>query len=265
VGANLSGNRSALWSPIRFRLNPLSTPAALLPPPVPPPVAVAEGEQDGGQSSLWRWNDRLALVVGGRRCFLLGIVTGKVNSVRYFKRSWRNLITAVSTKTPLNSLRPTAPHTPEEVNPPESIVARSPGAQSPASTPNMRCSASARDVGSAVIWSHQISRHPAFSRHLHRSPRASPAANSEIQKKRWGMRYDCVDSDVVTLLTFRWEGLTSSSLPVKAALASERFCAGVQQDSRPHGEHKLHFLGGVGYRGTSTSGHDAEHTRSWSF
>ena len=49
----------------------------LLPPPVPPPVAPPRVIQER-TSSLWRWNDRLALVVCGLTLFLLGVATGRV-------------------------------------------------------------------------------------------------------------------------------------------------------------------------------------------
>src|SRR5882757_8801772 len=96
-------------------------PPPLLPPPVPPPVASPRVSNDGGQSSLWRWNDRLALVVGGLTLFLLGIVTGKVFSPDTSSDPGGNLITAVST-TPLNVVATDSTPYTEEVNPPESIV-----------------------------------------------------------------------------------------------------------------------------------------------
>jgi hypothetical protein len=52
-------------------------PPPLLPPPVPPPlVNAAEPAQES--SSLWRWNDRLALAAGGLTLLLLGVISGRV-------------------------------------------------------------------------------------------------------------------------------------------------------------------------------------------
>ncbi len=97
-------------------------PPPLLPPPVPPPVASPSVSNEGGRSaSLWRWNDRLALVVGGLTLFLLGIVTGRVFSPDSSSDHGGNLVTAVSTTAPNVIATDSAPYT-EEVNPPESIV-----------------------------------------------------------------------------------------------------------------------------------------------
>ena len=96
-------------------------PPPLLPPPVPPPVASPSVSDEGEQSSLWRWNDRLALVVGGLTLFLLGIVTGRVFSPDTSSDHGGNLITAVSMAAPNVIATDSAPYT-EEVNPPESIV-----------------------------------------------------------------------------------------------------------------------------------------------
>src|SRR5436190_19474371 len=52
-------------------------PPPLLPPPAPPPV-VAVGKGQVEASALWRWNDRLALVVAGLTLFLLGIFAGRL-------------------------------------------------------------------------------------------------------------------------------------------------------------------------------------------
>ena len=96
-------------------------PPPLLPPPVPPPVASPSVSNEVEQSSLWRWNDRLALVVGGLTLFLLGIVTGRIFGPDTASDHGGNLITAVSTTTPNVVATDSTPYT-EEVNPPESIA-----------------------------------------------------------------------------------------------------------------------------------------------
>jgi hypothetical protein len=52
-------------------------PPPLLPPPVPPPVVNSAGPAEE-KSCLWRWNERLALVVGGLTLLLLGVISGRV-------------------------------------------------------------------------------------------------------------------------------------------------------------------------------------------
>lgn len=96
-------------------------PPPLLPPPVPPPVASPSVSNEGEQSSLWRWNDRLALVVGGLTLFLLGIVTGRIFGPDTASDHGGNLITAVSTTAP-NVVATDSTRYIEEVNPPESIA-----------------------------------------------------------------------------------------------------------------------------------------------
>jgi hypothetical protein len=110
-------------------------PPPLLPPPVPPPVASPGVSDEGGRStSLWRWNDRLAIVVGGLTLFLLGIVTGRVFGPDTASDQGGNLITAVSTTSPSVVATDSAPYT-EEVNPPESIVCTQ--AAEPIATPDI--------------------------------------------------------------------------------------------------------------------------------
>jgi len=78
--------------------------------------------KDGGRSaSLWRWNDRLALVVGGLTLFLLGIVSGRVFGPDTANGQAGDLIVAVNTASPIVIATDSAPYT-EEVNPPELIV-----------------------------------------------------------------------------------------------------------------------------------------------
>ena len=96
-------------------------PPPLLPPPVPPPVASPSVSNEGGRSSLWRWNDRLAIVVGGLTLFLLGIVTGRVFSPDTASDQSGDLVAAVSTTVPNDVAADSAPYT-EEVNPPELVV-----------------------------------------------------------------------------------------------------------------------------------------------
>src|SRR3982751_67221 len=86
-------------------------PPPLLPPPVPPPVASPSVSNEGEQSSLWRWNDRLALVVGGLTLFLLGIVTGRVFSPDISSDHGDNLVTAVSMAAPTDIAADTTPYT----------------------------------------------------------------------------------------------------------------------------------------------------------
>ncbi|MCE9529386.1 MAG: hypothetical protein K8R36_25330 [Planctomycetales bacterium] len=52
-------------------------PPPLLPPPVPPPVVDFAGPAEV-TSSLWRWNDRLALAACGLTLLLLGVISGRV-------------------------------------------------------------------------------------------------------------------------------------------------------------------------------------------
>lgn len=60
--------------PDRLAVDAVSPP---IPPPLPPPVAPPRTSQLGA-SVLWRWNDRLALVVGGLTILLIGTVAGRV-------------------------------------------------------------------------------------------------------------------------------------------------------------------------------------------
>jgi hypothetical protein len=97
-------------------------PPPLLPPPVPPPVASPRvSNEEKRSASLWRWNDRLALVVGGLTLFLLGMVTGRVFGPDVSSEPAGDLVTAVSTTTLNVVATDSTPYT-EEVNPPESIA-----------------------------------------------------------------------------------------------------------------------------------------------
>lgn len=101
-------------------------PPPLLPPPVPPPVASPRVSDEGGRSaSLWRWNDRLALVVGGLTLFLLGIVTGRVFGPDTATDHGGDLVAAVSMTSSNVIATEDAPYT-EEVDPPELIVCTGP-------------------------------------------------------------------------------------------------------------------------------------------
>jgi hypothetical protein len=52
-------------------------PPPLLPPPIPPPLVKYAAPAEGA-SSLWRWNDRLALAACGLTLLLLGVISGRV-------------------------------------------------------------------------------------------------------------------------------------------------------------------------------------------
>lgn len=110
-------------------------PPPLLPPPVPPPVASPGVSNEGGQSvSIWRWNDRLAIVVGGLTLFLLGTVTGRV----FGPDSASDQVT-VSATSPNVIATESVPYA-EEVNPPELIVCAEPA--EPIATTNVVASES---------------------------------------------------------------------------------------------------------------------------
>lgn len=104
-------------------------PPPLLPPPLPPPVAPSRVVK-AFSHSLWRWNDRLALVVGGLTLFLLGIVTGRVFGPDTARDGNSGdpvaVVSAASQLSETASVIATEAAASEEVNPPESPVYREP-------------------------------------------------------------------------------------------------------------------------------------------
>ncbi len=103
-------------------------PPPLLPPPVPPPLALpCASKAEESSRKLWRWNDRLAMVVGGLALFLLGILTGRFFGPDVAGDDIGNQQVAAA-RTGLSSsefasiLPAAASASVEEVNPPELIV-----------------------------------------------------------------------------------------------------------------------------------------------
>lgn len=105
-------------------------PPPLLPPPVPPPAVDFVGPAEG-KSSLWRWNDRLALAACGLTLLLLGVICGRILSPAVPSKNVA--VESVAAVDPLTSetqplenvpdLPPVDAASEEEVNPPELVSA----------------------------------------------------------------------------------------------------------------------------------------------
>jgi hypothetical protein len=132
-------------------------PPPLLPPPVPPPVLLLSVSKERASSlSLRRWNDRLALVVGGLTLFLLGIVAGRVFGPDTTSDGFGNAhIAAVSSASlPSEMASVTSRESAaagEEVNPPELMIFEEP--TEPIATPEVSSPAAA---ASTVVASEPI-------------------------------------------------------------------------------------------------------------
>ena len=156
------------------------TPPPLLPPPVPPPVA-----SPSASASLWRWNDRLALVVAGLTLFLLGIVTGRVFGPDTANNSnGGDPVAAVSAATQLpetESVISTEAAAIEEVNPPESPVCTEPAKQAVAPVTASTAETIGVQVAEKPTITMQLAEAPAAATSSTKATtEASPAASPAV-------------------------------------------------------------------------------------
>ena len=93
----------------------------LVAPPVPPPFALPQASQLGA-AILWRWNERLALVVGGLTILLLGVIAGRVLGPATSDLTSNIQPSTVSIVAP-NPGPLEAAESAAEVNPPETVAA----------------------------------------------------------------------------------------------------------------------------------------------
>jgi hypothetical protein len=100
----------------------LLSPPLPFPPPLPPPLS-PQRQFPLGSTTLWRWNERLALVVGGLTVLLLGVLASRVlgpapsELAAGFQPSTTSLVAP-------NPGHLDVAQSAEEVNPPESVVRR---------------------------------------------------------------------------------------------------------------------------------------------